>query len=206
MSKTLSDYMMYLLIMHPSLLPNVGSLRDLEDDFEWPTRLLGDARDVKAACRHLLSEEEDGSMVVRLWRMEKPKRWEIIELIGGRPRATSLRDDAESGNGVVTSKPSWIPQSCRYLLNFDDDDERVSELSFVVVSGSEFCVKIFVFDSWGERDGDGEKNIRRSMASGSSISSPSLRCQTYQQAVVVFAVAAFVETFFDIDKKSCWNS
>ncbi|KAG5563919.1 hypothetical protein RHGRI_000188 [Rhododendron griersonianum] len=72
-SKALSDYMMYLLVMHPSLF------------FNEPKRLTRDARDINAACRNLLSTEgyewSWSRIVERLKGKEKPKRWEIIKLL-----------------------------------------------------------------------------------------------------------------------------
>ncbi|KAG5563888.1 hypothetical protein RHGRI_000169 [Rhododendron griersonianum] len=84
-SKALSDYMMYLLVMHPSLLPNVGSLHVLEVFFDEPRRLTRDACDINAACHNLLSTEgyewSWSRIVERLKRKEKPKRWKIIKLL-----------------------------------------------------------------------------------------------------------------------------
>ncbi|KAF7154347.1 hypothetical protein RHSIM_Rhsim01G0020600 [Rhododendron simsii] len=81
-SKALSDYMMYLLVMQTSLLPNVGPLFPLERDLNNPRRLAGDAGDMDGACHYLLSREEEYRMVAEhLKGKEKPKRWEIIKLI-----------------------------------------------------------------------------------------------------------------------------
>ncbi|KAI8570234.1 hypothetical protein RHMOL_Rhmol01G0018300 [Rhododendron molle] len=54
-SKALSDYMMYLIMMHPSLLPNVGSVRALERTLFDQLILTGIADDINEACRNLLS-------------------------------------------------------------------------------------------------------------------------------------------------------
>ncbi|KAF7154576.1 hypothetical protein RHSIM_Rhsim01G0021400 [Rhododendron simsii] len=105
-SKALSDYMMYIVIMHPSLLPNIGPLRVLEWDLRTPERLIGDARDINTACRNLLGREReelieliDGSIrpisrIVRhLKGNEKAKRWEIIKLMWLRTLHTATRGD-----------------------------------------------------------------------------------------------------------------
>ncbi|XP_058203130.1 uncharacterized protein LOC131317612 [Rhododendron vialii] len=82
-SKVLSDYMMYLVAMHPSLLPNVGLLYWLEVGS--PPSQIGDARDVNAACSYLLEEIVEGlhwgwsEIIQRLKEKEKAKRWEIIK-------------------------------------------------------------------------------------------------------------------------------
>ncbi|KAE9462522.1 hypothetical protein C3L33_05570, partial [Rhododendron williamsianum] len=82
-SKALSNYMMYLVIMQPSLLPNVGSLTGLEMNLKDPKRFIGnDARDIKTVCRYLQENSNDKrSLIVQHLRgKEKAKRWEIIKL------------------------------------------------------------------------------------------------------------------------------
>ncbi|KAG5563914.1 hypothetical protein RHGRI_000183 [Rhododendron griersonianum] len=92
-SKALSDYMMYLIMMHPSLLPNVGSVRALERTLFDQLILAGNAADdVKATCRNLLSLNDVWSWIVEsLKGKEKAKRWEIIKLMWLRTLKTATR-------------------------------------------------------------------------------------------------------------------
>ncbi|KAI8570237.1 hypothetical protein RHMOL_Rhmol01G0018600 [Rhododendron molle] len=92
-SKALSDYMMYLIMMHPSLLPNVGSVRALERTLFDQLILAGNAADdVKATCHNLLSLNDVWSWIVEpLKGKEKAKRWEIIKLMWLRTLKTATR-------------------------------------------------------------------------------------------------------------------
>ncbi|XP_058203099.1 uncharacterized protein LOC131317576 [Rhododendron vialii] len=92
-SKALSDYMMYLIMMHPSLLPNVGSVRALERTLFDQLILAGNAADdVNATCRNLLRLNDVWSLIVeRLKGNEKAKRWEIIKLMWLRMLKSATR-------------------------------------------------------------------------------------------------------------------
>ncbi|KAF7152010.1 hypothetical protein RHSIM_Rhsim01G0022900 [Rhododendron simsii] len=97
-SKVMSDYMMYLLVMQPSLLPNVGPLFPLERDLNNPRCLAGDSGDMNGACHYLLSREEEYRMIAEYLKgKEKPKRWEIIKLIWLR----MLQASAHGPNGFA---------------------------------------------------------------------------------------------------------
>ncbi|KAI8570236.1 hypothetical protein RHMOL_Rhmol01G0018500 [Rhododendron molle] len=80
-SKALSDYMMYLLTMHHSLLPNVGALLNLEEHtLSRRGYHIRNARDVDAACHRLLRSRHISSAIASsLKGKEKPERWEIIK-------------------------------------------------------------------------------------------------------------------------------
>ncbi|KAH7859607.1 hypothetical protein Vadar_003202 [Vaccinium darrowii] len=96
-SKALSDYMMYLLIMQPSLLPSVGSRRRLERTLKYPPYVIGDAQEVNAACHYLLRQTDRWSVAVERLKLKgKPKRWEIIKLMWWR----MLQNATEGLTGV----------------------------------------------------------------------------------------------------------
>ncbi|KAF7154165.1 hypothetical protein RHSIM_Rhsim01G0021500 [Rhododendron simsii] len=97
-SKVLSDYMMYLVIMHPSLLPNAGSSRRLGPKLFDKKRLIGDARDINSACHYLLRRErgervfdQESRIVERLKGKEKAQRWEIIKQLWLRTLLSATR-------------------------------------------------------------------------------------------------------------------
>ncbi|KAF7153845.1 hypothetical protein RHSIM_Rhsim01G0020700 [Rhododendron simsii] len=107
-SKALSDYMMYLLIMHPSLLPNVGSrLRDLERLLFDRHYLTGEESDVNVTCRYLLRKEREGfGRIAKLLKeKQRSKRWELIKRIWLRTLHT-----ATSGRTSFGQKNSHFQQ------------------------------------------------------------------------------------------------
>ncbi|KAI8525798.1 hypothetical protein RHMOL_Rhmol13G0258200 [Rhododendron molle] len=97
-AKTLSDYMMYLLIMQPSLLPE----REYTDLLTKPASHLlryytGTITQVEEACHHLMEnrfENEICRTVVPVLKGKgKLKRWEILKIIWGRMLQTVALDD-----------------------------------------------------------------------------------------------------------------
>lgn len=81
--KALSDYMMYLLVMHPLLLPNAGPSLNFERKLKNPEVIIGHPRNENMACHYLLKTEIDvSSRVVDVLKgMRKAKRWEILKLL-----------------------------------------------------------------------------------------------------------------------------
>ncbi|XP_058203118.1 uncharacterized protein LOC131317598 [Rhododendron vialii] len=117
-SKALSDYMMYLLILHPSLLPNVVALGDLEDELYNPGHLIGDACDVNATCLNLLMDSEGSRrswsrIATYLKGNEKTKRWEIIKQMWLRMLCAATR--CEKGFGQKNSHFQQLRQGGELL-------------------------------------------------------------------------------------------
>lgn len=88
LSRTLSRYMMYILVMRPSLLPTASSdketLADLKDGVPQAIREFSPydkgTRDVRAACRDWISNIHPvGRMVQRLKSKQKDERWEMLK-------------------------------------------------------------------------------------------------------------------------------
>ncbi|KAF7152398.1 hypothetical protein RHSIM_Rhsim01G0022500 [Rhododendron simsii] len=117
-SKALSDYMMYLLILHPSLLPNVEALGDLEDEPNNPRHPIGDACTVNAACLNLLMDFEGSQrswsrIATYLKGTEKTKRWEIIKQMWLRMLCAATR--CEKGFGQKNSHFQQLRQGGELL-------------------------------------------------------------------------------------------
>ncbi|KAH7860239.1 hypothetical protein Vadar_011093 [Vaccinium darrowii] len=81
--KVVSDYVMYLLVMHPSLLPDDGTGPILETFFERPENLTKDARDKIGACRNWMERGLGFSRHIaeELKRKGNLRRWEILKLM-----------------------------------------------------------------------------------------------------------------------------
>ncbi|KAE9462383.1 hypothetical protein C3L33_05709, partial [Rhododendron williamsianum] len=120
-SKALSDYMMYLLIvnpslysidrsnmfaMNPSLLPNDGS-ETLEENIDYLDSLIGNTGEVRGACDHLLTHGLSDSsawygvvrsLVTNLETInEQETRWEIMKLMWWRMLQTAASDPKIGG-------------------------------------------------------------------------------------------------------------
>lgn len=118
-SKALSDYMMYLLIvnpslypidgsdmfsLNPSLFPNDGS-ETLVENIDYLDSLIGNTGEVRGTCDHLMTQthsrawcEVVQSLVRRLERInEKPRRWEIMKLMWWRMLQTAASDPKIGG-------------------------------------------------------------------------------------------------------------
>ncbi|KAH7860289.1 hypothetical protein Vadar_011691 [Vaccinium darrowii] len=81
--KVVSDYVMYLLVMHPSLLPDDGTHNALEVIFLNPVNLTNQAQDKIEACRKWMETGYGYSKNIAkdLKRKGKLKRWEILRLM-----------------------------------------------------------------------------------------------------------------------------
>ncbi|KAF7152828.1 hypothetical protein RHSIM_Rhsim01G0021800 [Rhododendron simsii] len=101
-SKALSDYMMYLLTMDHSLLPNVGALLNLEEHtLSRRGYHVRNARDADTACRLLLRSRHISSGIAsRLKEKEKPERWEIIKQTWLRMLRDLTRADTGYGQKI----------------------------------------------------------------------------------------------------------
>ncbi|KAG5550013.1 hypothetical protein RHGRI_015097 [Rhododendron griersonianum] len=81
--RTLSRYMMYLLVMRSSLLPIVASGDYVSDSIRCVAPNLGGARDARAACKFLWESDEfaTNGIVVKAKSIPKDERWDILKLM-----------------------------------------------------------------------------------------------------------------------------
>ncbi|KAI8556428.1 hypothetical protein RHMOL_Rhmol05G0252600 [Rhododendron molle] len=117
--RTLSSYMMYLLLMRPSFLPTSATY-DVMRNINTPPDLDG-ARDARAACHYLweTDEFETDKIVEQVRSKQKDVRWEMLKLVWVRmlcyaaskgQRNEHLRQLTQGGE-FLTFLWFFIPQS-----------------------------------------------------------------------------------------------